>query len=155
VPIRDSGGSIAGVVITEREIDNSFVDGIKKATGLDSAVYGGLKRAATTLVAADGHSRWVGVSETNPAVKQTVLEKGQTYQGSLRILNQPYLAVYAPLKDANNTAIGMLFIGQQRINLLKTIAQSIELTFLVAILLIILLIFPAYLISRKMARQLG
>ena len=154
VPVRDNSEDIVGTVITERAIDNSFVDGIKQATGLDSTVYSGTVRAATTLVAADGHSRWVGVSETNQAVKQTVIEKGQTYSGSLRILNQPYMAVYAPLKDANNRSIGMLFIGQQRVNLLKTIAESIELTFIVAIALILALIFPAYLIAHRMARQL-
>jgi hypothetical protein len=83
-----------------------------------------------------------------------VLDKGNTYSGSLTVLNKPFLAVYSPLKDVNNGVIGMLFIGQPRISLLQTVAWSIELTFLVAIGLIFVLIFPAYLMARRISKQL-
>jgi hypothetical protein len=154
VPIRDAQQQIVGVVIAERVIDNSFADGIKSATGLDTAVYGGAIRASTTLVSSDGHSRWVGIKETNKNVTKTVLEKGNTYSGSLTVLNKPFLAVYSPLKDINNGVIGMLFIGQPRISLLETVAWSIELTFIVAIGLIFVMIFPAFLMARRISKQL-
>lgn len=155
VPVRDANKVITGVVVTERVIDNAFVDGIKKATGLDSSVYGDNIRASTTLLASDGTSRWIGVKENDTMIRQTVLEQGKNYKGSLSILNRSYLAVYSPLKDVNNSVIGMLFIGQPRVTLLATIAQSIELTFVVAIGLILVLIAPAYLMARRIARQVG
>jgi hypothetical protein len=154
VPIRDAQQRIVGVIIAERVIDNSFVDGIKNATGLDTAVYGGSTRASTTLISSDGHSRWVGIKETNKGVIKTVLDKGKTYSGSLTVLNKPFLAVYSPLKDANNGVVGMLFIGQPRISLLETVAWSIELTFIVAISLIFVLIFPAFLMAKRISKQL-
>lgn len=154
VPIRDTQQRIVGVIIAERVIDNSFVDGIKNATGLDTAIYGGSVRASTTLISSDGHSRWVGIKETNKSVAKTVLEKGNTFSGSLTVLNKPFLAVYSPLKDVNNGVIGMLFIGQSRISLLETVAWSIELTFIIAISLVFALIFPAFLLARRISRQL-
>jgi methyl-accepting chemotaxis protein len=152
-PIRAASGDIIGVVITDQAIDSTFLDGIKHATNLDSAVYAGDVVSATTFVAPDGSSRSIGVSQPSTAVQQLVLGGGQTFKGSLSILNRSYLVVYAPLKDVNNNVIGMLLTAQPQQTLLKTIAHSIELTFLAAIGLLLIMIIPAYLLASKMARQ--
>jgi len=152
-PIRSASGEIIGVVITEQAIDNTFLDSIKHATGLDSAVYAGDVRSATTFVAPDGTSRYVGVNEPSKQVQQSVLAGGQTFRGSLNILNRSYLAVYAPLKDMDNNTIGMLLTAQTQQTLLKSIAHSIELTFLAAISLLLIMIIPAYLLASRMAKQ--
>ncbi len=153
VPIR-LGEIIVGSVTSEVAINDAFIDGIKEKTDLDSAVYGGNIRAATTLIAPDGKSRWVGVKEENEAVKKQVLEDGKTFAGPLTILNRSYLAVYAPLKDADQTTVGMLFVGQPQIALLQTAARSIELTFLSAVALLIFMIAPVFWIARRIAGQL-
>jgi sensor domain CHASE-containing protein len=153
-PIRDGTGHIVGAVIANRAIDNSFVDGIKNATGLDSAVYAGNVRSATTFVASDGISRWIGVKENNSNVRSTVLKKQQTYQGITDVQNQSYLAVYTPLKDVNNRTVGMLFIGQPQIDILTAAGHSVELTFMVTAILLILSIIPAFLVARYIAYQL-
>ncbi|MDB5185700.1 MAG: hypothetical protein JWL85_223 [Candidatus Saccharibacteria bacterium] len=153
-PVRDASNNIVGTVIAERRIDNGFVDGIKQATGLESAVYADNVRSSTTLVAPDGRSRWIGAKETNSAVRQTVLERGQTYTGSLFILNRAYLVAYLPLKDANNTVIGMVSIAQPRITLLSTVAQTVQLTFILVIFLILLMVLPALWMARRIANQI-
>jgi hypothetical protein len=152
-PIRGANGDIVGVVITEQAIDNSFLDNIKHATNLDSAIYAGDVRSATTFIAPDGTSRWIGVSEPSKAVQQLVLVRGGTFKGSLNILNRSYLVVYAPLKDMNNNVIGMLLTAQPQQALLKTIAHSVELTFLTAACLLLIMIIPAYLLAKHMAKQ--
>ncbi|HXH27157.1 MAG TPA: cache domain-containing protein [Candidatus Acidoferrum sp.] len=154
-PIRDTTThQIVGSAVVGLVIDNAFVDGIKHATGLDSAVYAGATRSATTFVAPDGLSRLIGVTESSDAVHDQVLKRGQTFKGSLSIQNRQYLAVYAPLKDIDNTVVGMLFIGQPQATILQAAGKSIELTFLVTALLLVIAIIPAYLISRYLARQL-
>ena len=154
VPIRDSGGSIVGAAVAGLVIDNGFADGIKKSTGLDSALYSENTLSATTFLAPDGHTRLTGVKENSSAVKKTVLDDSQTFQGALNILNRPYLAVFTPLKDASGTTVGMLFIGQPQTSVLQTAGRSVQLTFMVAAVLLVLSIIPAYLISRHLTRQL-
>ncbi len=154
VPVRDDSGTIIGTVSSAIIVDNAFVDGIKHATGLDSAVYSGNVRSATTLTAPDGISRWVGVKETNHDVQDTVLKHGAVFKGSLDVLNRQYLAVYAPLKDADNTVIGMLFIGQPEVAILQTATYLIGLTFIVAVILLAAAIIPAYWIARHITKQL-
>lgn len=151
-PIRD-GARIVGSVVAGVVADDAFLDGIKNLTGLDSAVYAGNIRSATTLVAPDGTSRWVGVKEENPDVQRVVLEEGGTFQGSLAVLNRPFLGVYAPLTNVDNSTVGMLFIGQPAVALLETAARSIEVTFLVAIALLLLSIVPSYKIAKYIAYQ--
>ncbi|MEK7594959.1 MAG: cache domain-containing protein [Patescibacteria group bacterium] len=153
-PIRDANKNIVGSAVVGLVADNAFVDGIKNATGLDSAIYAGNVRSATTFVAPDGVSRWVGVKENNKQLQKTVLKDGKTYQGSLGVLNRQFLTVYVPLKDIDNTVIGMLFIGQPQVAVLQAAGRSVELTFIVTAALLILSIIPAYLISRYLTKQL-
>jgi methyl-accepting chemotaxis protein len=154
IPVRDGAHHIVGTISAAITIDNAFVDGLKHATGLDTAVYSGDVRSATTLTAPDGTSRWIGVKESNAAVQQTVLKQGKTYKGPLTILNRQYLAVYAPLKDSDGATVGMLFIGQPEISILQTATYLISLTFIVSVALLALAIVPAYLLARQISKQL-
>jgi sensor histidine kinase regulating citrate/malate metabolism len=72
----------------------------------------------------------------------------------LSILNRQYLAVYSPLKDADNTVVGMLFIGQPEVSILATASYLINLTFIGSVILLIVAIIPAYFVARHIARQL-
>ncbi len=154
VPIIFEGNNI-GAVITGLKIDNTFVDGIKAATGLEAAVYGHEVLAATTQVSADGKSRWVGTKEQATVVRSTVLEKGESFSGALNILNTPYFVSYIPLKDIDNVVVGMLFVGRPQVTVLAAASRSIEITFILTAGLVVIAIIPAYLISRFIANQLS
>jgi hypothetical protein len=154
VPIRDSAKNIIGTATVGLVADNALMDGIKNSTGLDATIYSGNTLAATTFLAPDGKTRQVGVKQNSAVITKTVLDKGQVFKGQLNILNRSYLAVYAPLKDANNTVVGMLFIGQPQATTLKSAGHSIELTFIIAVLLLVLSVIPSYMVARQLARQL-
>ena len=155
VPVYDSNHNVIGTVMASVEVNNAFVDGIKNATGLDSSIYADNVLSATTLVAPDGITRWVGVKEVNQSVLNTVIQKNQVYKGSLSILNQQYLAVYVPLTDASSNVVGMLFAGQPSTTVLQTSANSVQLTFIITAILLGLSIIPAYYVSKHIAKQLG
>ena len=87
VPVRDNTNKIVGTVTAAVIIDNGLVDGIKNATGLDSAIYSGNVLSATTFKAPDGKTRQVGIKQTNKAVIDTVLTKSKTFKGSLNSAN--------------------------------------------------------------------
>lgn len=157
VPIREGGkqtGKIIGVVVTGITIDSAFVDGVKAVTGLDVAIFGKDKRAATTFIAPDGKSRFVGTLETNKKVLDTVLVKGKTYIGSAQVLNLPFYTAYVPLKSNENEVLGMLFVGKLQNTLTDAAQKSIYITFLGSIILIILSLIPAYFFSRFLKEHL-
>jgi hypothetical protein len=153
IPVTE-GNDFIGSVIVGTDIDNAFVDGIKRATGLDTSIYGGNIRSATTFVAQDGKSRWVGTAEDTQVVKKQVLGDGKPYTGSVNILGVSYLAAFAPLRDADNVPVGMLFVGRESIEILQTAGRSIELTFIVSAVLLVLSIIPAFIIARYLSRQI-
>jgi hypothetical protein len=153
-PARDAAGNIVGVVMAGRTISNAFVDGIKSSTGLDSAVYGGNVRAATTLVSTGGAGRAVGIKEASAAINERVLKQGKDFSGELSLQNRPYLVAYAPLKDANNVPVGMLLVARPLDALFATANSSVEFTFLLVVIMLAISVVPVYYISRYISRQL-
>ncbi len=145
---------VVGAVVVSLEISSSFLDNIKSSTGLDAAIFAGNTRSATTIVAPNGKDRFVGVKEESAEVKSKVLTDGKTFTGSLPVLNRPFLVVYQPLKNVNNEVIGMAFTGEPQVLILRDSGRSIELTFLIAAVLLLFSIVPAYLISKYIANQL-
>jgi len=154
-PIRDASGVIVGAAITGRAISNAFVDGIRSSTGLDSAIYGGKIRAATTLVDSGGTDRAIGIAETNEAVIDRVLTSNKSYSGTVNFQNRPYLVAFTPLRDVNNRPVGMLLAARPASALYASANQSIQITFLFVVALVCVSIYPIFRLSRYLARQLG
>ncbi len=152
VPIKSAENKLTGVVMAASTVDSAFVDGIKNATGLETAVYGDNVLSASTI--SSGGSRLLGVTEQNPKIKDAVLARGDAYSGAVKVLNTPYFAAYLPLKDADNVPVGMLFVGREQIGVLAAAGKSIELTFIVTAILLVLSIVPAFAISRYLTNQL-
>jgi hypothetical protein len=153
VPIK-SQDKVVGVVIAALSLDNNFLDGIKKVTGLEVGIYGGEILSATTISDLRGITRPIGIKNTNKTINNNVLIKGENFQGQVSLLNTSYFAVYHPLKDADNAVVGMLLAGRPSSSIFATAGRSIELTFLVTVLLIVLSILPSYLIARYITNQL-
>jgi len=147
-------GTVLGVVMTGTIMDNAFVDGVKNATGLEAGLYADNVLSATTLLSSDGKSRPLGIKEENKDVKDQVLIKGQPFVGGLSILNTSYFVADLPVKDVDNSIVGMLSVGRLQASLLSAAGHSIELTFLVTVILLVLSILPVLLISRYLTKQL-
>jgi len=145
---------VIGTVAIGILIDSAFVDGLKDATGLDASIYGDNIRSATTFIAPDNKSRWIGIKEETPAVKKVVLLEGEDYVGSVNILNVPFYSAFTPLMDVDNNPVGMLFVGTPQVSLLQAASKSIELTFLVTAGLLVLSVFPAYYVSKFIISQI-
>ncbi len=154
VPVLSEGGAI-GVVMLGTDIDHAFVDGVKETTGLDASVYADNIRSATTFIAPDGKSRWVGIKEETEKIKKQVLVDNETYTGSTNLLNVPYFAAYAPITNIDNNPIGMLFVGRPEVSILQTAGRSIELTFITTAVLLVLSVVPAYFVSKYIVEQIS
>lgn len=137
-----------GAVYTGYIVDNAFVDGVKKATGLEVTAFGDSVKSATTLVAADGVSRLVGVKEANERIKTAVLEGGELFLGLSSVSQREYLAAYGPLKDAEEKVLGMLFVGYPSALLFEAAQNSLNTTFLVSAILALLSFIPAWVLAK-------
>lgn len=153
-PVRGAGGAVVGVVVAGRAITGAFVDGVRSSTGLDSTIYGGNIRAATTLTTSGSSDRAVGIKETATAVTSQVLGKNHSFTGPVTLQNRAYLAAFTPLRDINNNAVGMLLVARPQDALYAAASDSVQLTFLLVVVLVFLSIYPVYRISRFLAGQL-
>lgn len=145
---------LLGAVVVGFTIDDSFVDGVKAVTGLTATVFGTDVRAATTVVSADGTTRFLGTKEANQEILNTVLVKGEVFVGQTQILNQPYLAAYTPLKGESDQVVGMLSVAQPEMAIINTAQNSYRLTFIGAIILVILTIIPTHFLSKYIKENL-
>jgi methyl-accepting chemotaxis protein len=110
-PVRH-GDKIIGTVVVGVDpfADHRFVDAVKKNYHLECTVFCGDLRISTTLLH-DGH-RATGTKLNNETVTERVLGRGESYRGTAEILGADYGVMYSPLRDAEGTAKGMLFMGR-------------------------------------------
>lgn len=153
-PIKD-GDKYIGTVVTSIVLDNTFLDGIKKSTGLDAGIYGDNILSATTVVSDGNKSRPVGIKETNKKILENVLGKGEALSMQTKVLDTDYLASFHPLLDVNDLPIGMIFVGKPSYSTLMTVDNSVRDTFLITIILVIFSIIPSYIISKYITNQLN
>ncbi|MCA9379155.1 cache domain-containing protein [Candidatus Dojkabacteria bacterium] len=152
-PVVGSEGSVIGVVQVRYTIDDAFVDSIKRDTGLETSVYAGDQRSATTILAEDGESRRENTKDTNQEVLSDVLDGNQNYTGNVVIVNEEYHGAYAPLHDTDGNTIGMLFVGRPRQLLLDAVESSLLNALLVSIIVSGLALNPAYLLARTLEKN--
>ena len=91
--------------------DHALVDRVKALMDVECTVFRDDTRISTTILRPDG-SRATGTRLDNPNVSDRVLHEGGTYRGSNTIMGKDYTTIYAPLKNAQGSIVGMLFIGQ-------------------------------------------
>lgn len=155
VPVLETGtGNILGVVSTGFIVDNAFVDGVKAVTNLDISVFAKDVRAATTFLAPDGKSRFVGTRESNPTIIETVLMKNTMFVGKTSLFNEQYYAAYIPIRSFEDNVVGMLFVGKPQIHLFETAEKSIQLTYVGSVLLLLISLVPVYFVSSYMRKNL-
>ncbi|NMC48434.1 MAG: HAMP domain-containing protein [Desulfovibrio sp.] len=152
-PIR-LDGKIVGVVTTGIDLGtHSFVDSIKKRTGVECTIFEKDTRLTTTIVR-DG-KRAVGTKMDNPKVLETVLEKSQPFVARNVILGRNYDTAYWPLIDANGKTAGMFFIGSDRALVEKVEEEIVTAVLIVTGIVALIMIVAGILFARSLSRPLG
>ncbi len=90
---------------------NDIVDAAGEASHGVATIFNGDTRVATSVRQPDG-TRGIGTRLDNPAVRQRVLQQGETFHGVAKVLGRRYLTIYEPIRDYNDKVVGMLFVGQ-------------------------------------------
>ena len=101
------------------KINNSFdiVDAVTKEQGGVATLFvksgDEFIRVATNVKKNDG-SRAIGTVLDPKGPVIGVIRKGEAYYGDANILGKPYLTGYEPIRDAQNTVIGVYFVGYEK-----------------------------------------
>ena len=104
--------------------DQEVVDKVREIVGGTATVFRGDLRVSTNVMKPDG-SRAIGTRLAAGPVHDAVLRDGQTYRGEVDILGTTYFTVYEPLKNAQGSVIGILYVGVKKSEFLS-IVYSIE-----------------------------
>ena len=105
--IRDgkfNGAVVVGMYLSE----NSWLDKLKEDTESELTIFSGSTRYATTIT--DNGKRAVGTSMAE-TVTDTVIGKGEPYEGTAMILGQNHFVSYHPMQDINGKVVGAYFSG--------------------------------------------
>lgn len=152
-PIVDAQQAVIGVIEVDYVFDNAFVDFSKAKTGLDVTMYANKKRSATTILTLDEVSRWTGSEETEQAVINTVLDKGQSYRAALDRLGRPYYSAFQPVRNVNGAVIGMVSVATPTATLFEQTRQQLITTFLIVMLISLLVALVGYVAIRSFGRK--
>ena len=149
-----SGGRVLGVIVGGFKLDNTFVDSIKKLTGLDASIYNGMTRVATTIFNPDQRTRSVGITETDKDIIDSVIVRKVSITTSFQVSSKYYLAAYMPIID-DGQAVGMISAAKAQSGIINTITQANRLTLITVIILMLILSLPIYFITRRLGQELG
>ncbi len=108
--------------------DLMLVDRVREIAGGVATVFRGDLRVATNVRKPDG-SRALGTKLAAGPVYDAVLRQGRTFRGEADILGTHYLTAYEPLKDAQGSVAGILFVGVPRseyVAIIDSIVQAVE-----------------------------
>ena len=151
--IYDEKNNIIGVIITGFIIDNAFVDQLKRTTDLEVTIYKEDAVQATTIFDPIGKTRNVGAKQTDLEVIKNVLEEGRGTTLRTMIFSRPYLAAYLPLKDTEGKVIGMIQASRPQTELAESAVIANRLTLSITIIIVIMMLMPAYWLAKKLTEQ--
>jgi methyl-accepting chemotaxis protein len=117
-PIGKDGATVGAVFLAyDLASDFAFVDDLKRMLEVEVTVFRGDTRVSTTIVK-DGH-RAIGTKMDNPAVISSVLQKGERFETTNKILGVDYSTAYWPVRGADGKVLGMLFLGRSRQSIIQ------------------------------------
>ncbi|HOP41477.1 MAG TPA: methyl-accepting chemotaxis protein, partial [Geobacteraceae bacterium] len=128
--------------------DYTLPDRLKELCGGTATIFMGDERVSTNVLKDDG-TRAVGTRLKGPAY-DSVISKGIPYRGEANILGVPYFTAYDPIKDAQGSTVGVLYVGVQK----KDFFSQYDKLKLLIIGLTLALLLAAVLVTRFFVHRL-
>ncbi len=134
--------------------DYGLVDNMKQTTGYDLTFFYGDTRVLTTVEDAASGKRLVG-TKAPATVVDRVLKGGQNYMSTRGEVNgQKYFVCYMPLRNSDQTIIGMTFAGVPAEKMNQLIQKSVFQLVLVGLGILLLGTVASVVISRRMSKAI-
>ena len=149
------GGKIIGAIVLGYQLDNAFVDSIKKITGLDVSIYDMERRVATTEFERDGRTRSVNLVESDPAVLEAVFAQNKSITITSTSLTHSVIASYLPLHNTSGDVVGMLEASRSERSISETMNMTNRYTLIIVVVIMLILSIPLYLITRRLGGEVA
>ncbi|WP_310602396.1 methyl-accepting chemotaxis protein [Anaerosporobacter sp.] len=133
-------------ITEEQELLNTYA----KETDSEITYFYGDTRAATTIIKADGTS-FIGTKASEEVVKQVLEGQNEYSDYNITINEKQYYAYYMPVKNADGSIAGMLFVGKECDKINTFIRTKILTIVAFAVLMIVAFSFASYFIVKKFA----
>lgn len=112
--------------------DNYIVDSVKAVSGIDATIFWKDTRMLTTIQMENGQ-RAIGTKASQEVVDK-VLQNGEDYFSVRALVNDAYYyGYYTPIKNDDNTVVGMVFVGKNRERVVSTIFHVVSRVLIAAI----------------------
>lgn len=132
----------------------SMLDALNKDTGIHTTIFYGDTRRLTTVLGDDGQ-RFVG-TKAGDAVIQAVLKNGQNYfSDNVTINNERYFGYYVPIRNTDNSIVGMFFAGAPRSDVMSMVNSAMLLVAISAILLMIIDVVGVAMLTLNLVRTIN
>lgn len=120
---------------SEMNIPTPIIDKVKEIAGGTVTIFqrmdndGNMLRVATNVPTNDNKraiGTYIPARDSNSAMTQVISKvlNGGRYEGIAYVVNDWYVSIYEPLKDASGNVIGMIYVGE-RLNSIKSLRTSI------------------------------
>lgn len=109
--------------------DSYVVDSVKEVSGIDATIFWGDTRMLTTIRMKDGE-RAVGTKASEKVVDRVLKGEKNYFSSHVKVDNIYYYGYYIPLKNSDDTTVGMVFVGKNRERVMDTIFHVILRVFL-------------------------
>lgn len=109
--------------------DSYVVDSVKEVSGIDATIFWGDTRMLTTIRMKDGE-RAVGTKASEKVVDRVLKGEKNYFSSHVKVDNTYYYGYYIPLKNSDDTTVGMVFVGKNRERVMDTIFHVILRVFL-------------------------
>ncbi|UMZ74340.1 methyl-accepting chemotaxis protein [Natranaerofaba carboxydovora] len=152
-PVRDSGGSMVGVIELGKYIDNQDLDIISENMESELTIFMDNEQITTTLQDEEGE-RTIGTTLEQEDIIDLVLNEGEVWTGrQQQLLNDQvgYFSAYGPLSGPDGDTIGMLFAGMPTAEADNLMFDNITTAALIGVIVSIVAAIAAFIISKKIS----
>jgi len=144
-----SKDKVVATVVVGSQLDNAFTDNLQKITGLETFIYRDDTSVSGSAIGSDGVTRLVGEKLNNDEIKTTVLDNGDIFTGNTKIFGTLFYSSYSPLLNNDDKIVGMISVAKPQQDIVNIANATNRLTLITVTLIIMLLSFPIYLLSKK------
>ncbi len=147
VPLKNTDGTVIGVIYGTADLDRSWLDGLRKTTGMEAFIL------STDVVT-------VATSEMPVPIGARVSRMNRTTSGAqsglvaFMLLEQSYTGGIIDLRGVDGTPVATLIVAEPDTNYYASVSRALMLTFAVTVIFAFLATIPAALIASSVVKQL-
>lgn len=128
-----------------------IVDSINDTVGIVVTIFANDTRVSTNIK--ENGKRILGTKAQDKVI-ESVINNGEEYMGSVKIMNLDYEAVYTPISDSNGKTIGMFFVGEESKFIKEELIEHITQIVIINLVLLILAIVVSTFMTRRITKRI-